>query len=234
MRYAQKLKSSKKIIFFILTFVACLALFYFVKKTFSISTITVLGGDIEGTREMAGELIFLVNEKKVEEKLFNKNADLKNVSVTKKFPSSIIITITKEEPIAVLRLTDGYYYLSSFGRILYKRRLLEIPLPIITSFEKVYYSNYETGEQIRSKDIQYSLFFIDKMKDLGIYIKTVAILGFDVLVLNADNTSYMITTAKDQKSQYSELSQVITHLSIEGKGYKTLDLRFEKPIIKLN
>lgn len=233
MKHLLKNVPAKKILFFLLFFTATLLILYSLKKIYTVKDVEVRGGEVRGISDLSGRPLFLISEDIVKNNLILQNPEIKTASVRKIYPSKIVIEVQKETPIAVLKATDGYFYLTSSKRVLYKRRVHQEGYPIIRSFERVHFASYSIGEYISTKDIQYSLFFIEKMKDLGIKIDKVDILGFDMLVLNEFEKSYIISVSRDYKLQYSQLKQIVNHLAIEGKEYKTLDLRFEKPIIKL-
>jgi hypothetical protein len=206
---------------------------FLVKKIYSVSEIEVKGGQIKDTNVLLGKLIFFIDTDKAEKELVLKNPDVKDVVIQKVYPSKISISVRKESPVAVLIAKDGFFYLSSKGKVLLKQTSMEDRKPLIHSFEKIYMTSYSAGDYINTLDIQYSLYFITKMKDLGIFIQSVDILGFDVLVLNEAERSYLVSIARDREIQYTQLKEIVNHFVIEGREYKSLDLRFEKPIIKL-
>jgi len=54
------------------------------------------------------------------------------------------------------------------------------------------------------------------------------------LIILEDGNEVIVDPNKDIEQQLSSLQLIISQLTIEGKTFKKLDFRFEKPFIKLN
>ncbi len=233
MKYFTLLKNAKRHLILIAVFLITLIMLFFIQKTFTIRSIEISGIDhIAGLDTFSGRLIFLLSDHEMEKTIYERNPGLDNIVVTKKYPATISISARKTTIAAVLKATDGFFYLTRAGRVVAKNRQLSSQRTLINSFEHIYLRSYSVGEVITSKDIIYSLFFVTKLADLGISVARVDILGFDVLVFKVEDKTYYITLSKTKEEQYDELKMLVNHFAIEGQQYRSIDLRFDKPIIR--
>ena len=61
---------------------------------------------------------------------------------------------------------------------------------------------------------------------------TIDIKGQDMLVFNLiDGKQIIFSNSKDKNTQNYQLELIIKQFKIEGKEFKKIDLRFDKPII---
>lgn len=224
----------KKPVLFFIFFFLFLAVFFIIKIVFSVSVIEISGSkDIKGLESLQRKLIFFVFPAEIEKKLRNLNPAVKLVRVIKVYPNKIHIDIKKYTTLAVFEVNRGYYYLSKDGRILAKRREQKEELPIIHYHQKFHFNEYNTGDKLQYEDVLDCLFFTEKLHYLGIKIDSIDISGLDMLIFNSGEKKYIFTTNKEKELQYREFKTIIERLRIEGTEYGSLDLRFEKPIIKL-
>lgn len=95
---------------------------------------------------------------------------------------------------------------------------LEKPDPIISPLSKNQTSTVIGIEKsLKSKNIEYKK--VELAPDLN-YVITLS-----------GNEAVTIASKKDIEHQLSSLQLIISQLKIEGKAFKSLDFRFEKPII---
>lgn len=233
MKYFPPLKKAKLPFLFLISFCIAIGVFAFVKQTFTVSSVEIVGSDhLAGVDEVSGKFLFFLNEKETEEMLYKKNPIAQSIKIKKEYPHTIHVKVVKDEIRALLKATDGYFSLTKDGRVVVKGKTALDTKPIINSFERLYLRSYPIGAQIEARDVVYSLFFITKLADLDIRIQTVDILGFDVLVFKEEHAVYLVTISKDKEEQYAQMKTLINHFAIEGQDYSSLDVRFDKPIVK--
>lgn len=221
-------------IFFAAVFISCLMILFLVKQIFSISIIKINKSDsLKGLDKLNKKMIFFISIAKEEKSLYKLNPNLDSIKITKQYPNQLLITINKAQPQAALKTDKGFFYLSLAGRIMLKKKDNDFRLPIINYYQLFHSDEYQTGILLTNKDILFSLFFIQKINLSGVQINSVDINSWDMLVLKTEDKNYFFTAEKDKDLQYDEWSQVVHRLKIEGVNYKVLDLRFNKPIIKI-
>lgn len=224
----------KKPLFFAIVFAAALLLLLAATQIFSVSVIEIHGAaDLKGLTSIKKKFILAVSTTVEAERLYRLNPELDSVEVVKHLPNKLVIAVEKAKMVAALTAAEGYFYLSSQGRLIAKKKDHQPGLPLINYYQRLHFAGYRVGESLTNKDILFSLFFIDRANGEGAGINAVDINSLDMLVLKSDDKTYLFTTDKDQNLQYDEWSQVVRRLKIENIDYTTLDLRFDKPIIKV-
>jgi hypothetical protein len=105
-------------------------------------------------------------------------------------------------------------------------------LPVINYYQRLNQYLFVVGDWISFKDIIYSLHFIKTLTGLGLNVERVDINGADMILCKIDNKEIIFTTNISQELQDYELEKIIRQFKIEGREFKSLDLRFEKPVVK--
>lgn len=222
------------LVLFLIFFFLFLVVFFIIKIIFSVSIIEISGNkDIKGLEALQGQLIFLIFPKESEKRLYDLNPPIKSLRLVKIYPNKIHIDVERYEKVAIFEVDKGYFYLSENGRILEKKGEQKVSLPIIHYYQKFHFGEYNTGDKLQYKDILDSLFFLSKLHYLGIKIISIDINGLDMLIFNSEDKKYIFTTSKKKELQYQEFKTIIERFKIEKTEYESIDLRFEKPIIKL-
>lgn len=125
----------------------------------------------------------------------------------------------------------------------YKIKIIFLTLLFISSvvigFSYLYINNYFTGYNyinplsINRNSSQY--LFKEKLEKSN--------LGFTKIVINKDDSisatlksggSVIFSLKKDLSSQITSLQLILSRLTIEGKKLKTLDFRFDNPVVSFN
>jgi cell division septal protein FtsQ len=224
----------KKPLLFFLYFSFFLAFFLLVKRTFSVSTIDVLGDkNLKGAIKIKGKIIFFISSSKTERELVNLNPEVKKAKIIKIYPNKIRIEVEKDSPVVSFSVAGGYFFLGQEGRILAKKKEGEKNLPSINYYQKLHYQGYDTGEKLSYKDILDSLYFLVEFNYLGIRINSIDINSLNMIIFNLGDKKIFFTTSKKREEQYQTLKKLIERFKIEKVEYESIDLRFEKPIVKL-
>jgi hypothetical protein len=210
-----------------------LTVFFIIKAVFSISVIEIAGSqDIKGLKNLQGQLIFFVFRRETEKKLHDLNPEVKTIQLIKIYPNKILINVKKYQGLALFEVDNGYFFLSKDGRILEKNRKKKESLPIIHYYQKFHFNEYNIGDKLQYEDVLDCLFFADKFRYLEIKIETIDINGLDMLIFNSREKKYIFTTNKEKELQYQEFKTIIERFKIERTEFESIDLRFEKPIIR--
>ncbi len=132
--------------------------------------------------------------------------------------------LTKKDKRKILRQHRGLIFVF-IGLImiitsLFFAAFLEKPAPIATPISKNQTTQYLKVEKIlKDKHINYKT--LDIQDDLSYK-----------LVLN-HNEEIFLDSKKDVAGQLSSLQLILSQLKIEGKTFRRLDFRFEKPVIAM-
>jgi hypothetical protein len=208
-----------------------LFLFY---KTYAIQRVVVDGKkDINGISLLKQKNIVFLDIKKTEEILFEANPTIASITIEKSYPSTLEIYVEDSVATAILPVGNGFFVLSTKGRILEKNRTNTTHLPIINYYQKLPFQGYESGDIVSNSDILLALALIEKVSYLAIVTDGIDIKGLDMIVLKKGSVEYIFTTQKSAQEQYDDLKIIIEKFKLDGKEYKSIDLRFDKPIIKI-
>ena len=119
-------------------------LLLFANYFFKIDTIIVDGTDKYSYSDIlkcadleVGDVIFTVNEKKIEERLKSKFPYIESVELDKTYPGTINITITEEKPLFYLEFENEFYVLTSSLKVLERYTELEALATVYPSLKPI-------------------------------------------------------------------------------------------------
>jgi hypothetical protein len=101
----------------------------------------------------------------------------------------------------------------------------KIVSPLPTLLSKLHLSSSVEDEQIRDIEKQ--------LAQRSIAYTGITAGSEDATILVQDQGDVIISTEKDVSKQISSLQLILTRLTMEGKHFAKLDLRFDKPVIVL-
>jgi len=232
------MKFLNKIKFFLIFILLCLISFsiiFFAYQFFLIKDIQLVSEQkfsLANKDELINKNLLFVNKDQIAKKIIKENFLIKTAIVDKVWPNTLKISVTFYEPCASLIVSNGFFNLSCDGRILQKLKNSQLFLPIINYYQKLNSNSFQTGDWIDYKDIKQTLFFIDKLKQINLIPLTIDIKGQDMLVFNLNDSKIIVfSNNKDKDVQDYQLELIIRQFKVEGKEFKKIDLRFNKPII---
>jgi len=219
-------------VFFFSVFLLILLLF---DNYFSINVVKVIVASKKQSplqiENLKGANLLLLSTHSIQNHLLFTNPQLKKVVIQKEFPHTIVLSMEFYDPLIVLEVSQGFLSLSSDGKVLYKTHQNTSHLPVIHYYQRLNYQAFSTGDTVYYKDIQTALYFLKKMNDLGYHVNTIDIGSVDMIAFNLDKNKIIFGVQKDKNAQEYELEILIKQLKIQGREFKTIDLRFDKPII---
>lgn len=227
-------RSNQKTLFLLSFFILCSGIFFGLQRIFAISRIELVGAKtIRGLDEVNKKNLLLISAVRTEQKLFERNPEIKTITLEKRYPHTVRVTIKKARPAAQFETSDKYLILSDADRVIAIKTDLTPHMPIIRYYQKLHASDFTIGEVLTKKDISFSVFFIDHFSQVGINVDEVAIGSMNMIVLSSGNARYIFTTEKSRDEQFQIFYTLYKKADVEEIEYQALDLRFEKPIIKL-
>lgn len=222
--------------FILLTTAAFLILIFFFNSLFTIKEIKIEGATkdtkVIGIENFLGKNLILINLFDSEKKLKINNPQIKEIIISKEYPSTIKISLSLYKPEAILVGNVVYFYLSDDGRILFKTKRNDFSLPVIHYYQKFNPYRFHPGDWISYKDLNIALKVIRVLTELGISVERVDIGGEDMIIFKTGKKRIFVSSIKDEKTTIYELSKIIKQFRIEGKEFESLDLRFKHPIVK--
>ncbi len=233
----QWFRNKTPLIFSLLIFIVILGALFYVDSRFRVKDIVIQGQggkktEINGLHALEGKRIFFLKEHEEEELIKTRNSYIKNVSITKEYPEKLFLKVEYYKPLATLQTNDGYFLLSDEAEILEKsREPIGTSLPVITYYQTISFANYQAGQQLNFKEIQDSIFFLQKLAALRITVNSIDIQGFHMLGLYTTDEKFFFSSEKDRQQQEYQLEATIREFSINGNKVSSLDVRFDKPVV---
>ncbi|MFH1827477.1 MAG: FtsQ-type POTRA domain-containing protein [bacterium] len=211
-------------------------MFFKIKSIKVIPNSKKLVNNIDGLHLVEGSNLFLLNTNKFINYLQESNPELSNVNIQKQYPNTLKIFYKLKEPIAFIKTNNGYLYLSDGAKILSKVKKIDSKkkLTEILYYQIFDYSINSIGDTLDFTDIRYSLEFLKKIKNFELVVESIDINSPSMIRLNLNKSVVIFTTEKDIDGQINNLDKIIRQFKVEGKSFSLLDLRFDKPILKLN
>lgn len=236
-RLFRKYSLLKKILVLLIFFSILLTLLLFLNNFFAIKEIEVISEDkkinIIGLDLVYNNNLVLLNESKQAKALTEKNSFIQSIKLIKKFPNKITVEIKVDQPVAVLKADQGFLYLSETGKIIEKRKEKSFEIPEINYYQNIYYYQSQAGEFVDSREVLTTLKFLNIINELGLKVVSVDIAGVYMVAFNLKDNKIFFTLEKNPQDQEYQLSTIIKQFKIEGREFSSLDLRFEKPVVKL-
>jgi hypothetical protein len=232
---AKFLNKIKFVLFFISLLIIFFSILFFVNEFFLVKNIQLVSNQkfsLSNKEKLINKNILFINKDQTAKKIIRDNFQINTVVVEKVWPNSLRISVSFYEPCVSLIVSSGFFNLSCDGRILQKNKDIPQYLPVINYYQKLNSGFFQTGDWIDFKDIKQVLFFINKLKEVNLTALTIDIKGQDMLVFNLiDSQQIIFSTSKNNGVQNYQLEVLIKQFKIEGKKFKKIDLRFDKPII---
>lgn len=232
-----KILSAKfsKIYFCLIITAFFFGLFYIFFNFFIIKEIVIKSENknINGLSQLEDKNILLFSENNIKKSLSLSNPLIDDVQITKKYPNQIIIDFYPAVRLVCLKTSGGYFILSETAKIIEKTRNECPNLEIMTYYQKFDFLSSQAGQSLDLKDIKTSLFLLKKIKDKGVVVNSIDINAFDMLVFNLKDKKVYFSAQKDSNDQVYKFETIYNQFIKEGRPFKSIDLRFDKPVIKL-
>jgi hypothetical protein len=231
------LKSKVPVAVGFIIFLLFAAGFIFADKSLRINDIQLVSKEnkehpVGGFTSFESKSILLFDTKEAEQVIKESNSYIKDVTITKQYPNTLLVKFQYYSPRAYLKMQEGYLLLSDEGMILEKTR--EEPnskLPAITYYQNLSFSGYQAGREIGLKDIEDSIYYLQKLNSLKVTVNSIDIASFHMLGLYTDTETYYFSSEKDRTEQAYQLEAAMREFRISGTKFKSLDVRFDKPVV---
>lgn len=198
------------------------------RNFFRIRTIEVVGSnvslDIDYTR--MGTNLYLFPVEKVRQQILTHNTHIKDVSLKKRYPSTLIIEVITRSPISVLASGNDRYLLDKDGYILsIDTGNNNLPVTAINC------GSINIGDSISDARVKQALQFISLIsKDIA--IKLIEEAGNSSLRAEAEKFSIFFPQSGDIVAKVESLQTLVSGFKIKGTLPKSIDLRYTKPFVK--
>lgn len=216
----------------LIAFLSAILLSFLVYKTLAVATIELHGAQtIIGLDQFSMKPLFLINSSIASQELLVKNPSFESIEIAPQYPNKLIITATKSTKVGALKVSNGFYEISSSGKVLAKVRAIEGKLPLILLQQLLPYESYSVGQIMSNREIIFSAYLLGQFAQNNIPIETVEMQGFDVVLCKGAGHTYVFSASKDKVAQFADFAVIFRQFFVEGKKYSTIDVRFDKPVV---
>jgi len=175
--------------------------------------------------QFKGKNIFTVTSRQAQSTLTDTYKCAKNVTVQKKYPSTLIITVESDRPL--VKVGDKNIYITENGFVLENQNLGNLPAIF---FDKE--PELKIGKKIEDDTIVYCLSLISQIGKTDFVTTSVRILNPAMIsVYNRENQVVIFTSEKDTNRQVDSLQLILSESRIDPSKIEKIDLRFAKPVI---
>lgn len=220
-------KHGKRILVIIFTIIFSLSVALYVNKQFFIEHVEIIGQGVNialDEKKLPKNLLFFPSDTVIQS-LLSENSMIERVQIRKKYPHTLGIVITPRVPFVNLQQNSSLIAVDRTGFVLGEADGM-LPLPVI-SFPV---ASIIFGKRITDETFKHALAFLDKTKSIA---------SFDHLDVY-DSASFRATMGQTdiiipQLGEYEHIATTLQTLlagfRIKGTLPKTIDLRFDKPIV---
>jgi len=222
-------KFGKLIFLLFFTLAASVILYLFITRFFSIQTIIVDGQNVRliiDNKKIPKNLLFFPSDR-IRQELLRDNSLLADIQFQKVFPHILKIRPIIRIPFARL-IVDGRLVLVDRSGVALQDGDGGLPLPLIS----VSINPFRVGETISDPKLQFALTILDLTKP---YLTVVSITNTDgsTFLVKDAKTDIFLTQDKQASGTLATLQMLITGFRIKGTLPTVVDLRFDKPIVKI-
>lgn len=204
---------------------------------------------LKNTPGLLGQNFFLINPSKIAGNLQKKFFCIKSAAISKRFPNQVKLQIWGRQPVAVLiSLKEKEASLSSFPENIASPAAEQIDSvyavdnegavfskDVKIAFPKVYVHDLKIslGGKLADAGIS-SLKILDKVKTLGINVDSSWIYDdFFIVIPNTVKPKIIFRLNSSTDVQLASLQLILLEAKIDLKDLVFIDLRFDKPVIKV-
>lgn len=218
--------------FFLIFFVATV---FFLLKSPALSVkkiIVTTDYDFSANQEIARALesvkrenIFLFKEEKLAEEIKAQDIKIGNVEVKKEWLDKITVKIKKREAVALIPFQDSFFLVDREG-LIFSQEKENLVLPVLL----LSLQNLTVGSRIEGKEK--NVFLILNALSGQEKIQSVKVEGKESVLQLAENRVVLLFLDGETESKIKALQVILNRFKIEGKSFKKIDLRFEKPVVE--
>ena len=233
--FGRYLPNSKLLLFTPLIAVSLFIGLIFGYQTTLVKTIVVEGKDktpLVGLDALKRKNLLLLTQQEISDIVTEQNPSIKSVTMTKVYPDMVVISPRWYTQHAYIPTGSGFLIVAADGRVLQKTRDIPSGLVPVSYYQKLNYDVYQSGQIVDYTDIKAGLSALKSARDLGLEVLSVGIEGSNMIRLQLDDKTVLFSAQKSIQLQAYQLEQLVRQFALEGKDYETIDIRFEKPVVK--
>ena len=235
---SRKFLPSTKIKIILLSFFI-LAIIVYIHKLFMLKNIQILSSAkidknlILNLNKLKNKNILFLDTEDLKDQILSLDKGIKEVSIEKKYPSTLIIKLKFHTTLFSLKTKNGYLLLSPEGIITKRERNKPKKYIPILFYQDVDYFRYKRGDKLGFKEMLFSLKAGEYiLKKLNQKIDAIDISDRDMILFKLGDKKIYLNSERESKKQFYELKEIAKNPIYQK--VKVINLRFERPIIRFN
>lgn len=186
-------------------------------------------------KPLYGQNIMVFDISELQNRIKAQNPLIREVSVTKLYPQTLVISTQPEKAIAQIPNQDLFLLVNERGKVIKTQPKAKQTLPLISFYQTLRTHETRPNYVLKSQDLQYALKLVSKKQQMPFELKqiTIAKPGQIQIIPEADLPVVVITQKKNIAKNLYILQNIIKSLSKQGSRPKKIDLQFEKPVVTL-
>lgn len=240
-KYQQKkyfILTKEKLILFLIFPILAVTIYFILKGNFfrikkiscQINQSYCSPGIEENFYSLLDKNIFLIDLSEKTEKLKDAHPDWQTLKLSKKMPHEIAVEILTLQPVAALGKEGEkkFYLIDQLGNLVDRKEVNPgFPLIIIEDLPQV-----ELGQPLSVSFLSQSLELVKLLTELRLDFKNLKIQKEIIIAVFAGFQAFF-SPERDLQKQVASLQLIINEGRIDKSHLQEIDLRFEKPVIKM-
>lgn len=176
-----------------------------------------------------GQNIILLDPQRTIDQLKTKYSKIAQITVIKKVPHTLVIKISERKPEAVVTKDEKQWFLIDETGYIYQtinNQPKDLPLIYLNLPSKLEIGKSE--EQI----VNQSMTLIASLKDNFVHPQKIIIYPQNFTLYLSEGIIATISAEKEVKKQVDSLQFILRQSKIDGDLPSTIDLRFDKPVVR--
>jgi hypothetical protein len=205
-------------------------LYSFCLSLFQLQTIEVIGEGIrlDIDRSKIEKNLLFIRTNAIEQSLLASNNQLEKVTITKIYPHTLHITVELRKPVARVRGQQSTFLIDERAVVLGYSKAAYDSLPLII----LPIPDQMDGTTIKN-DALMSCIEIIKTAGIAVPISSITMHETSSLRATYEKTSIFFPLKGDFSASAATLQTLITRFRMKGSMPASIDLRFDKPVIRM-
>ncbi len=188
--------------------------------------------------ELAQSTIRL-NTGELQDMLLNKYETIKQISLTKKFPDTLLVNVVEKSPAIAIKQGESVYVFDAFGNYITKLNApVKLTIPVAKILEKKNEEPVDINSYFSSAPILLQIVRLD-WDILGLRLKSINLdelsVYLDVVPTSPEsnfNVQILLSRNLDVTEQYQRLSVLLKSKKVNLEKTSQIDLRFERIVVR--
>ena len=171
-----------------------------------------------------------------EKQLQQANPQIKQLVLVRKWPDTMVIMTVARKPVAWIQADVGIMTVDTQGYILRRERdksaTRSAGLTEVTLFQRLAFDQYQVGDQLQIYQLKNALSILEYLtQQEALTVEHIAIGSANVIRCSVNDAEIIFAADKDVQVQGYVLHQLLEQFARSGRTYRTIDLRFDKPVV---